>query len=45
MSDAELEQEFMRRGLELHEASDSVDYEGEEDQEASCLLRDMRRGE
>jgi hypothetical protein len=48
MSDAELEQEFVRRGLEFDEASDPVDYEDEEDEEdeeASCLLRDMHHEE
>jgi hypothetical protein len=46
MSDAELEAEFMRRGLEFDEAPEPVDYEDEEDEddeEASWLVRDVRR--
>jgi hypothetical protein len=48
MSDAGLEAEFVRRGLEFDEAPEPVDYEDEEnedDEETSWLLRDMRAGD
>jgi hypothetical protein len=48
MSDAELEQEFLRRGLEFDEAPEPVDYEDEEDEddeEISWLVRDVCGGD